>query len=84
MISVNSAVAHVGMPAWAFRVCRSRKIASAKIFDYFRAENHGIRVVQFHPGVIMTEMASKSVDAGTDPAIRRWWVSFKYEARSFG
>lgn len=65
VISVNSAVAHVGfLPGHSGYA--AAKAASAKMFDYFRAENPGIRVVQFHPGVVMTEMASKSVDAGTD------------------
>ncbi|KAI5458269.1 hypothetical protein BGZ63DRAFT_362995 [Mariannaea sp. PMI_226] len=65
VISVNSAVAHVA-PLPGHSGYSAAKAALAKMLDYFRFENPGIRVVQFHPGVVVTEMSSKSVEAGTD------------------
>ncbi len=42
------------------------KLAAAQMFDYFRMENPGLRVVQFHPGVIATDMSKKTAESGME------------------
>jgi NAD(P)-dependent dehydrogenase (short-subunit alcohol dehydrogenase family) len=39
----------------------SSKLAAARVFEFFQAENPGFRVVNLAPGVIMTDMHQKSV-----------------------
>lgn len=40
------------------------KLAATKIFDYLHFENPELRVLQFHPGVVLTDMSQKSFDTG--------------------
>lgn len=40
------------------------KTASARFFEYVQAENPEIQVINVHPGVIMTPMLQKTMDAG--------------------
>ncbi len=39
------------------------KLAATRVFDYFAQEHPGLRVVQFHPGIIETDMAKRSGDS---------------------
>ncbi|KAL7947977.1 hypothetical protein V8C42DRAFT_363477 [Trichoderma barbatum] len=40
------------------------KLAAVKIFDYLHFENPDLRVLQFHPGVVESNMSKKSFDSG--------------------
>lgn len=42
----------------------SSKLAAAKFFEYLQAEHPDLQVINVHPGVIITEMQQKTIDAG--------------------
>jgi NAD(P)-dependent dehydrogenase (short-subunit alcohol dehydrogenase family) len=59
LINVSSAIAHV--PAVPGHSAYSvSKLASTKFFEYVQLEHPEIRVINFHPGVIKTNMAQKA------------------------
>jgi NAD(P)-dependent dehydrogenase (short-subunit alcohol dehydrogenase family) len=51
-------------PPPAFSAYVTSKVASAQFFQSVAAENPDVRVINFHPGVIETDMGNKAVDAG--------------------
>jgi NAD(P)-dependent dehydrogenase (short-subunit alcohol dehydrogenase family) len=51
-------------PPPAFSGYGTSKVASAQFFQSVAAENPDVRVINFHPGVIETEMGKKGLDAG--------------------
>jgi NAD(P)-dependent dehydrogenase (short-subunit alcohol dehydrogenase family) len=63
IINVTTGGIHIpyipGMSSYA-----PSKLAASKVFEYLQGEYPELRVHQFHPGVIMTTMGQKSVDAG--------------------
>ncbi|KAH0555671.1 hypothetical protein GP486_006383 [Trichoglossum hirsutum] len=65
LINVSTAGVHVpvqylpGLSSYS-----SSKLAAVKLFDYIQQENPGIRVISVHPGVIATEMNTKSAAGG--------------------
>ena len=74
LISINSLLAP--MPASAVRTApasyASSKMAQGKLVEYVAAENEGqIRAYNVHPGIIVTEMSTKSVNMAPDPDAAR-------------
>jgi NAD(P)-dependent dehydrogenase (short-subunit alcohol dehydrogenase family) len=62
LLNISSSVAHVSYyPGYSSYA--SSKLAAAKAFEYIQKENPSIRVISFHPGVVMTEMQEKSTKA---------------------
>jgi NAD(P)-dependent dehydrogenase (short-subunit alcohol dehydrogenase family) len=51
-------------PPPTFSAYGTSKVASAQFFQSVAAENADVRVINFHPGVIETDMGKKSMDAG--------------------
>jgi NAD(P)-dependent dehydrogenase (short-subunit alcohol dehydrogenase family) len=65
VLNVSSAVAHCP-PIPGFSGYGTSKLAGAKLFDYFQAENPGLRVVNLQPGVVVTMINQKSGMPGMD------------------
>jgi NAD(P)-dependent dehydrogenase (short-subunit alcohol dehydrogenase family) len=61
VIAISSGAAHI-MPLPNMSGYAASKLASAKVMEYVAAENvgRGLRVFNLHPGLIPTEMATKS------------------------
>ncbi|KAK0739405.1 hypothetical protein B0T21DRAFT_382444 [Apiosordaria backusii] len=50
----------------ALEQTRPSKLAAVKIFNYFKFENPGIRVISFHPGLPITDILQKWFDYGVE------------------
>ncbi|KAL7912404.1 hypothetical protein GGI35DRAFT_440167 [Trichoderma velutinum] len=63
LINFSTGVAHLpfmpGMTGYA-----TSKIAATKFFEYVQAENPDLQVINVHPGVVITEMQQKTIEAG--------------------
>ena len=74
LISFNSLLGP--MPATAVTTApasyASSKVAQGKMIEYVASENQGkVRAYSVHPGIIETEMSTKSVEMTDDPAATR-------------
>jgi NAD(P)-dependent dehydrogenase (short-subunit alcohol dehydrogenase family) len=64
LISLSTAGICFFPPPQAFSGYATSKVASAQFFQSVAAENPEVRVMNFHPGVIETEMGKKASDGG--------------------
>ncbi|KAK3328223.1 hypothetical protein B0T19DRAFT_461636 [Cercophora scortea] len=63
VINVSTGIAHYAyLPGYSGY--HASKLAAVKVFDHFRVEHPGVRVSHLHPGVLATEMGSKSQETG--------------------
>jgi len=65
VLNISTAATHIrsvpGHSGYA-----ASKLATTKVFDYFAEEHPELRIIQFHPGVIQTDMAKKSAESGVE------------------
>jgi NAD(P)-dependent dehydrogenase (short-subunit alcohol dehydrogenase family) len=63
VFNVSSCIAHITvMPgSWAYA---ATKLANTKMFDYLQIENPDLHIINFHPGVVNTEINSTTEMAG--------------------
>ncbi|KAL6817401.1 hypothetical protein V8C40DRAFT_268909 [Trichoderma camerunense] len=61
VINVSTAGTHLLVPGLSGYT--ASKLAATQLFDHFKAENTSTRVIQFHPGLIQTEMSQKTAEA---------------------
>lgn len=64
VINVSTAGSHLLAPGLSGYT--ASKLAVTQLFDHFKAENTSTRVVQFHPGLIQTEMSQKTAEANPE------------------
>ncbi|KAK0652583.1 hypothetical protein B0T16DRAFT_443775 [Cercophora newfieldiana] len=63
VLHVSSCIGHLPyVPGYA--AYQASKLAATKVFDNFRVENEGARVVNYHPGLFRTEIGSTTEEAG--------------------
>lgn len=63
LIHLTSGAAHIP-PSARMSTYQNTKLVSAKFIEHVGAENPNIRVINMHPGVIMTDMQKKSHSFG--------------------
>jgi NAD(P)-dependent dehydrogenase (short-subunit alcohol dehydrogenase family) len=76
---MNSLLAHMPAPHVnsAPASYASSKMAQGKMIEYVASENEGtLRAYNLHPGSIVTEMSTKSVDMTEDPKATREGVTW--------
>ncbi|KAK4446610.1 short chain dehydrogenase reductase [Podospora aff. communis PSN243] len=63
VLHVDTAMAHMAyIPGYA--AYQASKLAATKVFEHFGAEEEGVRVVQYHPGLYKTEIGGTTEHLG--------------------